>query len=76
MIPIFTARENDVLAAMLASATERGHTSYREIAQRLIVSERTVKTHLEAMFKKARVGDKAALVVWAVGQGGMTNGHS
>lgn len=70
MIDIFTARENDVLAAMLASATEQGHTQHRAIADRLIISERTVQTYLDRMFRKAGVGDKTALAVWAMRQGG------
>lgn len=69
MIPTFTRRENDVLRAIFASAAETGHTSQRAVADALVVSERTIQTHLDRMFKKAGVSDKTSLCLWAVRQG-------
>jgi DNA-binding CsgD family transcriptional regulator len=61
--PAVTAREADVLA--LAS---HGLTS-REIAEALVVSQGTVRTHLEHIYLKLGVSDKAAAVAAALRHG-------
>ena len=54
-----TARERDVVG-MVASGN-----SNRQIAQRLSISERTVKHHLTAVFEKLRVSSRLELAVYA-----------
>lgn len=69
-IPIFTRRENELLQAIVECATEHGHTQRGAIGERLNITERTVQTHLSEMFDKAGAHDKAALILWAMRQGG------
>ena len=52
----FTAREWDILRLLM-----QGYTT-RQIAQRLVVSESTVKTHVHNMLRKAGVHNRAELV--------------
>lgn len=54
-----TERETEVLTLIA------GGLSNREIAGRLFVTEATVKTHVNNVFTKLGVGDRAAAVVWA-----------
>jgi DNA-binding NarL/FixJ family response regulator len=58
-----TGRELDVLALI-----GRGQTN-GEIAAALFVSEGTVKTHINHMFTKLRLRDRAAAVVFAYDHG-------
>jgi DNA-binding NarL/FixJ family response regulator len=58
-----TRRELDVLALI-----GRGQTN-GEIAAALFVSEGTVKTHINHMFTKLRLRDRAAAVVFAYDHG-------
>jgi DNA-binding NarL/FixJ family response regulator len=58
-----TGRERDVLALI-----GRGQTN-GEIAAALFVSEGTVKTHINHMFTKLRLRDRAAAVVFAYDHG-------
>ena len=58
-----TEREHDVLRLMSRGATNA------EIAQQLIVSEATVKTHVGSIFAKLGVRDRAAAIVYAYDHG-------
>jgi RNA polymerase sigma factor (sigma-70 family) len=61
-----TAREEEILK-LLATGE-----SNREIAQRLFISEQTVKNHVASIFRKLQVNDrtKAALLAVKLGLGG------
>jgi DNA-binding NarL/FixJ family response regulator len=58
-----TEREHDVLRHMARGATNG------EIADALIVSEATIKTHVGAVFSKLGVRDRAAAIVFAYDHG-------
>jgi DNA-binding NarL/FixJ family response regulator len=61
--PSLTARERDVLAEIA-----RGRSN-REIARALSVSEKTVKTHVSAIFAKLGVADRTQAALHAVRAG-------
>jgi DNA-binding NarL/FixJ family response regulator len=61
--PSLTARERDVLAEIA-----RGRSN-REIARALSVSEKTVKTHVSAIFTKLGVADRTQAALHAVRAG-------
>ena len=46
----------------------RGHTN-RQIAAELVISERTVGTHVEHILAKLGVASRAQIAVWAVERG-------
>lgn len=52
----FTARESEVAALLAQGLSNRG------IAEALWISEHTVKTHLKALFRKARVASRTQLI--------------
>ncbi|HTW19853.1 MAG TPA: response regulator transcription factor [Mycobacteriales bacterium] len=54
-----TERETEVVRLMAEGLTNR------QIAARLFVTEATVKTHVNNVFGKLDVGDRAAAVAWA-----------
>jgi DNA-binding NarL/FixJ family response regulator len=58
-----TDRETQVLRLMADSVANR------DIAARLFVTEATVKTHVNNIFGKLGVGDRAAAVAWAFRSG-------
>jgi len=58
-----TGREHDVLRHMARGATNA------EIADRLIVGEATVKSHVGVIFTKLGVRDRAAAIVFAYDHG-------
>jgi DNA-binding NarL/FixJ family response regulator len=58
-----TERETEVLRLMAEGLANR------EIAARLFVTEATVKTHVNNVFGKLDVGDRAAAVAWAFRSG-------
>jgi DNA-binding NarL/FixJ family response regulator len=58
-----TAREGEVLGLIGAGYTNR------EIAERLVVSEATVKTHINHVFAKIRARDRAAAINYAARNG-------
>jgi DNA-binding NarL/FixJ family response regulator len=60
---MLTERETEVLRLMADSLPNR------DIAQRLFVTEATVKTHVNNIFGKLGVGDRAAAVAWAFRSG-------
>lgn len=58
-----TQREAEVLREIAAGY------SNREIADRLVISEATVKTHVNNIFSKASLRDRAQAVVYAIHNG-------
>ena len=58
-----TAREREV-AALIAQGN-----SNREIAEHLVVSERTVESHVTNILSKLGFPSRASIAVWAVGKG-------
>jgi DNA-binding NarL/FixJ family response regulator len=56
---LLTGREREVLALI-----GRGHTN-AEIASRLVVGEGTVKTHINRVFAKLSLRDRAAAIIFA-----------
>ena len=55
-----TRREVDV-ARLVGSGLRN-----RQIAERLFISERTVRSHLESIFQKLQVKDRVELAIWSV----------
>ena len=62
-VPGFTARESEVLALVCEGMGNR------DIADRLVVAESTVKTHVKALLGKTGSRDRVGLVVWAARRG-------
>ena len=58
-----TPREREVLALVAEGA------SNREIAQRLVVSERTARTHVSAILTKLGLVSRTQAALWAVREG-------
>ncbi|GAA4895209.1 LuxR family two component transcriptional regulator [Stackebrandtia albiflava] len=58
-----TGREREVLRLVAAGL------SNRQIARRLTVAEKTVKTHLTSVFRKIGVVDRTQAALWAVRHG-------
>jgi DNA-binding NarL/FixJ family response regulator len=63
LVDPLTDREREVLVLMARAA------SNTEIAERLVVSEGTVKTHIGRIFAKLGARDRAAAIVWAYDAG-------
>jgi DNA-binding NarL/FixJ family response regulator len=61
--PALTARETEVLRLVA-----KGHT-YPEIAERLVLSVRTVQNHVQNTLTKLQLHNKAQLVRYALEQG-------
>jgi DNA-binding NarL/FixJ family response regulator len=61
-----TARERDVLELIGSGATNA------EIAQHLVISEVTVKSHIGRIFTKLDLRDRAAAIVYAYDHGVVT----
>jgi DNA-binding NarL/FixJ family response regulator len=57
--PTLTAREREVLDLLASGLT------YREIAQRLFVVDKTVRNHIGSIFAKLQVHDRATAIVRA-----------
>lgn len=56
---LLTAREEEIVRRLMAGA------SNTEIADNLFVSEHTIKSHLDNMFKKLNVKNRLQAVSWA-----------
>ncbi|MFF2184911.1 response regulator [Streptomyces sp. NPDC058155] len=57
--PTLTSREREILELLA------GGLSYRQIAQRLFVVDKTVRNHVGSIFSKLQVHDRAAAIVRA-----------
>ncbi len=62
--PALTEREREVLELLV-----QGVTTNRELAERLVVSENTVKYHLRNILEKLHAENRAQVVAFAVRQG-------
>jgi DNA-binding NarL/FixJ family response regulator len=62
--PSHTEREREVLDLLV-----QGITSNRELAERLVVSDNTIKYHLRNILDKLHVQNRAQVVAFAVRQG-------
>jgi len=62
--PGLTERESEVLDLLV-----QGITSNRELAERLVVSENTIKFHLRNILEKLHVQNRAQVVAYAARQG-------
>jgi DNA-binding NarL/FixJ family response regulator len=58
-----TRREKEILR-LLAGGLTNG-----DIAHSLFVTRRTIESHLSSLFKKARVGNRTMLLLWAAKEG-------
>ncbi len=58
-----TVREMEVLRLIAAGM------SNKQIASRLVISEKTVKTHVSALLSKLNLADRTQLAIYAVKQG-------
>ncbi|HWV35770.1 MAG TPA: response regulator transcription factor [Thermomicrobiales bacterium] len=61
---VLTARERDVLELLV-----EGVTSNRELADRLFVSENTIKYHLKNILDKLHLNNRAQVIAYAVRHG-------
>ncbi|HEY8497624.1 MAG TPA: response regulator transcription factor [Limnochordales bacterium] len=61
--PRLTSRELEVLALIAYGRTNR------QIAQTLVVSEKTVKNHVTSILRKLRLNDRTQAAVWAIRSG-------
>ena len=59
---------SEPIFSIVAATTSQG-LSNREIAQRLVITEATVKTHTNNIFSKAGLRDRAQAVVYAIRHG-------
>jgi DNA-binding NarL/FixJ family response regulator len=62
-LDVLSAREQDVARALATGA------SNEQIAQRLFLSENTVKTHVKAVLAKLGLPDRVHVVIWAYENG-------
>lgn len=60
---VLTPREKEVLCILATGRTNR------EIAQALFISEKTVKSHLDKIFKKLNVSRRLQAVLYAINRG-------
>lgn len=58
-----TTREKEVLYCLTLGCTNK------EIAEKLFIAEKTVKTHLNNIFKKLNVRHRIQAILYAIGQG-------
>jgi DNA-binding NarL/FixJ family response regulator len=60
---LLTRRECDVVRAVCEGLGNR------EIAQRLAISEQTVRNHLSRIYRRTKASGRTQLLVWAIRQG-------
>lgn len=58
-----TQRESEVLALLVSGHSNRG------IAQKLVISEDTVKTHIRGLYRKIDVADRGGAIAYALREG-------
>jgi len=58
---LLSRREKEIVDALIAGCTNK------EIAQRLGVSDQTIKNQLTTLYRKVGVSGRLELVVWAIG---------
>jgi len=63
LLTTLTSRENEVLDLLTQGI------NYKSIAQKLIISETTVKTHVNNIFQKLQVNDRTNAVLYALTHG-------
>ena len=63
LLTTLTSRENEVLELLTEGI------NYKAIAERLIISETTVKTHVNNIFQKLQVNDRTNAVLYALSHG-------
>ena len=63
LLTTLTGRENEVLDLLTQGI------NYKSIAQKLIISETTVKTHVNNIFQKLQVNDRTNAVLYALTHG-------
>jgi RNA polymerase sigma factor (sigma-70 family) len=61
-VDTLSPREKQIVDALLAGCTNK------EIAQRLGVSDQTIKNQLTTLYRKVGVSGRLELVVWAIEQ--------
>ena len=61
-LDLLTARERDVLRLIA-----RGY-AYKEVAKELIISVKTVETHVSSVLRKLQLSNRRELARWAVGK--------
>ena len=68
LLSTLTARENEVLELLVEGI------NYKNIAGKLIISETTVKTHVNNIFQKLQVNDRTNAVLYALTHGFKVSG--
>jgi DNA-binding NarL/FixJ family response regulator len=63
LLKSLTSRENEVLELLTEGI------NYKSIAGKLIISETTVKTHVNNIFQKLQVNDRTNAVLYALSHG-------
>lgn len=63
LLSYLTAREEEVLDLLTQGIT------YKGVAQKLFISETTVKTHVNNIFQKLQVNDRTQAVLYAINKG-------
>jgi DNA-binding NarL/FixJ family response regulator len=70
LLNYLTNREKEVLALLTEGIT------YKGVADRLVISETTVKTHVNNIFQKLQVNDRTQAVLYALKHGLVTQSRS
>jgi len=70
LLNYLTNREKEVLTLLTEGIT------YKGVADRLVISETTVKTHVNNIFQKLQVNDRTQAVLYALKHGLVTPGRS
>ena len=60
---VLTQRESEVLALLVSGHSNKG------IAQKLVISEDTVKTHIRGLYRKIDVADRGGAIAYALREG-------